>query len=320
MTTIGGRKMEIKRSDAWRLYYRNRQYLKHLSDVELRQRFQDVSLNVFFLTDEGQIGFVNVLERNPAWLELWTHLHEEYGRRVGGLPPGLLDASSFFGFRDPVLMKRVADLCSATKFTKGEQLAKFGKRKYLRPMFESGALRILPASSYSDPSLNPAIRDDELSIYSQKPPGEILLNVVDHKTGKLKAAGIPIDGIIRKRINTDYFVYCMSQSLTPRLFLDFEADACLIVHDLEKFTDLFKIAFRSALHDYSFGATFAKYLDPVLDDIFSASPESAKHFRYSYQSELRFIWFPPTPILKLDPVHITLGSLSEVCSYIELPA
>jgi hypothetical protein len=41
-------------------------------------------------------------------------------------------------------------------------LVKYGLREYLEPALREGRIRVSPASRYADPSLNPAIRDNEL--------------------------------------------------------------------------------------------------------------------------------------------------------------
>jgi hypothetical protein len=43
-----------------------------------------------------------------------------------------------------------------------------------------------------------------------------------------------------------------------------------------------------------------------------------KHFRYSYQRELRMIWVPPKPQENLTPIHVRLGDLSSFCELMSL--
>jgi hypothetical protein len=133
---------------------------------------------------------------------------------------------------DSLLATKAAQVVKAANLKglqPGSYLIKYGKHQYLEAMCEAGSIRIAPAASYDDPSLNPAIRDQELELYIQPTPLAMRLEVIDHKTGKPKATFNPIGNKITRSANTNYFVYCLSTVLVPCLFLDFDADACVII-------------------------------------------------------------------------------------------
>jgi hypothetical protein len=104
----------------------------------------------------------------------------------------------------------------------------------MEAMFEQGQIRIAPASGYRDPSLNDAVRDDELSFENIARPGATLM-VSKSREGP----SVPVGGIydirVKSTLPTDYFVYCMAYSARPRLFGDFDADACVVVTDPKEF-------------------------------------------------------------------------------------
>jgi len=70
------------------------------------------------------------------------------------------------------------------EFEPGKCLFKFGKEKHLRHALLTGSIRVAPASSYSDPSLNYAIRDDELSFTIHMPGNGAFIQKVDEATLK----------------------------------------------------------------------------------------------------------------------------------------
>jgi hypothetical protein len=42
----------------------------------------------------------------------------------------------------------------------------------------------------------------------------------------------------------------------------------------------------------------------------------AKHFRYSYQREHRFVWMPRSNAVKLDHVDVEIGPLDDIAELI----
>jgi hypothetical protein len=101
----------------------------------------------------------------------------------------------------------------------GEYLIKLGKRRHMLDLYEDGRLKISPASAYADPSLNPAIQDDELAVSSFGQQSEVLIEAFDRNTGQRKAATRPIGNLkYTSRSKTDFYVYCMASNLDFRLF------------------------------------------------------------------------------------------------------
>ena len=116
----------------------------------------------------------------------------------------------------------------------------------------------------------------------------------------------------------DYWIYCTTDSVAPRLFVDFEADACVIVRDRRQFANrllsIASVAFGNARHQ----AGPVEYIDPLLPKTAKIFLPFAKHFGYSYQSECRFCWFPVNPDLQLQHVDLALGSLEDIADLIVL--
>lgn len=319
---LGFRSPMMKRHEVWRAQYRAHRYMLHLSDAEVRQRAKDVFLNMPVMTEKAKIGLPPVNSESTDWMVLWTHVLEEFVIRFGpyplGFETGFMSDVSVPLPSNPLAEKAAAVVANRTA-PQGAYLVKYGRLKFLKPAYESGKIRIAPASSYADASLNPAIRDEELEVEIQPPPSELRLEVIDPKTGERKGQIRPIGNRITMGSRTDYYVYCLSSLFVPRLFLDFDnADACLVITRPRDFVESVFREFERRLPDFSGLEKPVRYIDPL-----NATPGDievffCKHFRYAYQKEFRLVWLPPQPRSELEPVFLELGSLDGLGELISL--
>lgn len=178
-------------------------------------------------------------------------------------------------------------------------------------------IRVAAASSYADPSLNRAIKDDELSLSVFALKGEISAWVVDRKTGKPGRSIQPIGDVTITNSVLDFYAYCMCDNYDYRLLDDFEASAMVVVHDHQTFVRKFLTVIKEQFgDDYSYLWVPVYYADPYNYDSDSLSTYFAKHFRYAYQHEYRFLMVPKTDRTELlPPFFINLGSLEDVATY-----
>lgn len=306
----------MKRHEMIRLQYRARRYMEHLSDQELENRAKDVLLNQLVLTEENKIGLHPINEEGEYWMTVFTHLLEEYVIRFGpypaGFPRGLINQ---IRIPDPRL-DAATKACEAVRKLKaepGKYLFKYGRLPFLEQLHREGRLRVSPAGSYTDPSLNSAIQDDELSFCFMPNPAHFKLEVFDGKTGKSKGRLTPENLKIKYEASSNYYVYCLSTVLVPRLFLDFEADACLVIKEPKLFVEKLIVAFEKLNPGWVGAFEAVKYFDPLNPPNKDIDLFSCKHFRYSYQKEVRLIWLPPVPVHTLDHQFLELGSLED-CS------
>lgn len=101
----------------------------------------------------------------------------------------------------------------------GTYLVKLGHRQHISNFYERVELRIAP-SAYADPSLNSAIRDDELALSAFGQQSEVLIRAFD-QAGALRLATRPIGNLTdTSRSKTNYYVQCMATRLDARLFAD----------------------------------------------------------------------------------------------------
>ena len=249
------------------------------------------------------------------WVCLFIHLQEEYKSRK--------KEPLSITYTSPTKAQILA-LEKYQSIKPGQALIKFGEYDHMRNLFENGKFKIAPASSYSDPSLNHAIYDNELMLDQYIRGEEVWFKYPDKKSGEIKNMKPVGDVAISTGLKTDYYVYCMTHTLKDRLFNDFSADSCVIIRDLSEFSNRLEAAVQSQLSDWSMCSRSVEYIDPydaglrlsenpTLDLFFS------KHFRYWYQQEYRFVWIPITCMPNnLEPFQIELGSLSKIAELVDL--
>jgi hypothetical protein len=299
----------MSRSDFWRQRYIERPYLTGSSNQELDNRFFEVLNNSLVLAPSGKIAPVPPHDGGGYWLEAFTHLVQEYRRRGRDFPhwlPGLPIPKPTFPAGAP-----------GNTATFGRQLKiagalyKFGKEQHLRELLNHGRLRIQPASNYNDPSLNHAIRDDELSISRVLLKSESQMEVVHSKSG-FKGPIEPLGDItVSTRSTTNYFASCFAAQFASRLYDDFEADACLYIRSRAQFKQRLWKATLSRLCGWNFRGGRVGYIDPhragpYVDVFFN------KAQKYWYQHEFRFVWIPPQDAAELDPIFVELGPLIDI--------
>ena len=124
---------------------------------------------------------------------------------------------------------------------------------------------------------------------------------------------------MKSTLKTNYFVYCMTTTASPRLFHDFGYDACVVITKGREFIERLVAAVEQAKPGYSHSRARVKYADPHFD--FGRMPIAlTKHFRFAYQREFRMVWVPPAPLMDLEPFLVKVGSLKDCARLIVLPA
>ncbi|MGD9690407.1 MAG: hypothetical protein AB7K52_13685 [Phycisphaerales bacterium] len=325
----------MQRHEWWRAIYRERRYLEHLSAADLVQRLRDVMNNMVNITPEAKLGFHKVDPVGEAWWIRFTHVLEEYSLRGQGLP---YDVMREHQLPDVIWPKR-GKLARSGKpgwqhilptLPEGA-VVKYGKLEFLRPMLEHGQIRLCPASFYKDTSLGPHRHDDERVRTTHQHPFGTKIRVVQRADGTSVPNGpeSPVLGNITTRVESwDYFVWCGSGALEPRLFIDFDhADACVIVRDVRAFAQ--RLGWAASQHILgaipSVGAIEVewkgvRYFDPHLPP---KPPNDrlpvpwSKPLRYAYQQEYRIvIEVFPSPASTLPVLNLCLGPLSDIAELV----
>ncbi len=295
--------------------------MRHLSQLELNRRIRDVFLNLLRLTPEAKIGVLEVNDANVIWMEKWTHVLEEMQLRFGPYPAGftrdIFHSEPFPDFAS-ALAEKAARKLSSLGLRKGDVFLKFGKRAHMESLYDAGGLRIQAASFFGNKNLTGALQDDELSLplsfaISREDVVKLVINPQD------VPSVIPEQRVdVRFQSPGDYWLYCLTSSVEPRLFVDFGADACVIIRDRQEFRDRLRKTSTDSLSGAVMKEGPAEYVDPLLPRSANVFVPFCKHFGYSYQDEYRFCWFPPPPAQRLNHLDIRLGDLSDIAELIVL--
>jgi hypothetical protein len=214
--------------------YQVLRYMDHLSDSTFAQRACDIYLN-------AQLGTPPHIMVNPPpmgceylWRDVVDEAHRRFGDSAAERFVDHVQRSCAAAWQSrprliPALSdNQLADFIRRADVAGKSFLIRYSKRERLEALVTYGRLRIFPATRYDDPSLNPFIRDKELELTIQ-PHG--LTAEVFSRTNEPKGSIRVIDNQLTSVSPTNYYVHCLSGLLSPDLFADFDADACVVIWD-----------------------------------------------------------------------------------------
>ncbi len=301
----------VDRDKLLRLEYARDRYMGHLPRERVLERANDIMRNVHQIDKIGRITFDNTNPRSYYWMDRFSEiLHESFLRNIPKDVFGHAAAKDYPYPRDGLRPKQIAQSIALVKVPESDYLVKYGKFEHILDAYETGKIRLGPAASYADPSLNLARKDDELATHIDIDTS--VFRVLNHNAHKV-GPRVQIKG----SLNSNYYIFCMSSCLRARLFLDFDYEACLIIKNPNEFKNrLFHVMSRT-FPRFSLKAKRVKYYDPLWVAPTEVRPIFWKHFRYAYQEEVRFSAIPPEPVSALDPVFISLGSLKDIANIVD---
>jgi hypothetical protein len=311
----------MKWSDHWRLSYRENRYCRHLTQAELNRRVRDIFLNFLRLTPDAKVGLPPMSAAGIKWMVLWTHVLEEMRLRHGPYPNGftreILHREPYPDFAGELAQKAASVLVSRG-VSSGNVLIKYGKPEWMASLYEHGRFRVQSAGYYSKPDHNGAVRDDELSLQVS-----LALNRCDIVNVVTNPQDVPAEAPDQRfdvdfRHPTDYWMYCLTSSVEPRHFVDFDCTACVVIRDRSEF-----IRRLQAVQDKYFPGTvrrhgLATYIDPLQPSTARIDLPMSKHFRFAYQDEYRFVWEPVKRTREVTHVDVALGSLRDISELVTL--
>ena len=303
----------LQASESQRTQYLSERYLEHSSLEELDQRFKDILRNMLTFSSAG-IPAYDFSSSVRGLTERATHVELELELRLATSTAIALASPEIFSPEYPKVKKAIRAWGERSLPT-SPYFVKYGKLADLKKLRDEGEIRLRPASDYSDPSLNLAIRDEELETVVGLPLGTRLKMQCDN--GEYQE--LPIAGRIfsRKKSETDFYIYCTAAKYDHRLFDDFDSDACLLVHEPKGFVRKIVETCKQSHSDWLFAEKMVCYYDPLrLDRIDDISLN--KHFRFWYQREYKIVLKPTDPVKKLEPIKLRLGKVSDLCELIVL--
>jgi hypothetical protein len=291
--------------------YRRNRFMAHLSDDQLAQRVEDILANEFIINFEGLVS-LDLNATSLYWFarfqEVITEMALRHGPYPSGWHQGFINRNRLPGSLNPLQLEKRLQLKPKNPPPQSF-IVKYGKIKHIEDAYNMGLIRVAPASSYNDPSLNAAVKDDELTARIDFDP---TFSGMYENSDFSKETNKRIRLLMQQKSRTDYYVYCTAEELSTRLLLDFEADVALIIHDPNTFLNRLDQAMRKQLHDWSPILKRVKYYDPLQITPTEINVLTSKHFRYAYQKEIRVAWLPPRPIQMLEPISLDIGCLSDI--------
>ena len=308
----------VKRHEYWRAQYGQNRYLQDLDEEELHQRGRD-AFNVNLTTNsEAKISLLHPQKFGSEAMERWTHYLEECSlrgfdyeqrmmkMRVKEAIPDLLGTNG----------RRAAKAIHESQTANAGKLFKFGKSKYLLPLINEGLLRIQPASSFASPQHNVAVGDTETARNFK-----VSLSAKELSDWAAKS-GLPGEFENSAQLEfsitsfTDYWLTCFGQSLQPRMAVDFDADAILVVRNAEEFRRRLRKAVRKVTDYKKMGHGPVKYFDPYSPNCDIRNIPLIKPFKFYYQHEFRYFWLPVEPTNQLKYIEVEMGNLNDLCELV----
>lgn len=310
----------LARHEVWRHTYLSHPYLIGAPNDRVAERFRHVFLNVMEIGASGKLCPVPMAETDE-YMQVFTHMLEEYGVRIGGAPPSDVIQSA----RKPILKYFEKGTPIGVQLFEGYSrpttpiLVKYGKRQFLEPMLQSGELQLANARFYNHEKFIDAIRDDETSrtfcipTYKERLDGKTYL---DFQRNRIEFFD---DDIILPVVLEDYYLFSLCEHIHYRMPTDFCADAAIVIRDPALFKKRLISAFLTRFPDWLPMEGRMTYYDPYRDYSKFNVPEMAKHFGYAYQKEFRIAFRPPHHISSnLEPLLFSIGSMKDYADLIHL--
>lgn len=318
LSAIAADRVGITRNDLVRREYRRDRFMEHLPRLDLDRRAQ-VTLRGLFRVDEYGRVSAGSGPSKQFWIDRATEVMEEYGLRgISSADYGPVMASEEFVQESARGVFRAAgEAMRSFAFPDGPYLVKYGASGHLKAL-QNGRLRLCGAGSYSDASLDPARRDEELRHCTEWDPSILPFSRADQSPSYLIR---PSARRVRTTIDapSNFYVCCLARSLRARLFNDFRSDAALVITDPAEFRNRFRLAVEMAFPAWSVRAGPVTYYDPLNTSPSEVAFPFWKDFAYAYQDEARLTIEPPAPRVGLPPVFLRIGPIKDISQLITLP-
>lgn len=283
------RRLNLSQEELWIFQYRIRPYLRYIKNDILRDRANDISLNIMSMSSDGKIFMLPANGLSNPWPQRLIDINHECNFRG-------IDITKYIDKNSLPYSERNLNIArvNSKKFNNIPAIplfSKYGHREHMHSFLKHGRIRIAAASSFSSGEHNNARKDDEISFTTIATPFDYDLNTLDPALRELHSErGY---WIIQHQRPCDYLIYCLSVSFSPRLFFDFEADSCVIIHNQDEFIKRLINKAKSKFPSAYIHFDAAKYVDPFFMSQRLPNEESIyffiKHFKYAYQKEHRLV-------------------------------
>ena len=141
------------------------------------------------------------------------------------------------------------------------------------------------------------------------------LEPLAHLPGFIEGADGPV---VVTRFAKDYWMFCLSATYDAAMYDDFDCDACLMIHDAQRFREQLLASVGQQLDTLQHALTHVVYVDPLTQFEDEVRIAFQKHARHAYQNEVRAIWIPKGGRESLAPRLLEIGSLESIAEVIVL--
>lgn len=286
----------------WEFQYQCYRYLERVPETVLVERYKDILRNMKALVsrDRDVIPIQSFLS-SWYWFRKEHQTRLEFSLRHAALPVTPPVEITF----DNVAVGAPARPAHPNA---GDILFRYDRRKYIELLANEGLIRIRPASGFKSLENDRARQDDECEKMAFLPGAHTSIMTSD-------GVNMPIVGDVKKTVSmADYYAFCMACDWDSDLFADFDgADSCIVIRGVDEFARRIQHAAAEQLPNWDFHHKPVEYFDPYerlrnehLD------PGMSKNFRFAYQREYRFLWFPKGAEVADGFKDLTLGNLCDL--------
>jgi len=284
--------------ELWELQYQSYRFLERVPEKELKQRHKEIlkNIRVYVQPDAFKIPIINYLS-SWYWLRKEHQTRLEFKLRHSPVPEVIeLEKQQYSTTHN-----------SARIIGKFDRLFKFSEKKYLEDALHKGNILIRPALEFRTMENDNARQDDELK-------KSTFMSGAYTRVLTMSGQRIPVIGNLTRSVSTqNYYAYCISSEFDHGLYSDFEADACLEIHDVASFAQRISTAAEIVLPDWEFEHLSVQYFDPYeICKNEHVDPILSKDFRFAYQKEYRFFWFSRGKFSTTGNQLLKLGNLADI--------
>ena len=296
--------------------YGVRRYLEKATPELLDIRDKDLRTNTWTTHNDGRVQAITDPARREFFFTKIIELEAERTLRAGSNHIQFDEAAiRRSASRDYTLIRpRTPPSIPVSPF-----LVRYSKERHIKDTLNNGIIKINPATTYADPSLNAAQYDEELRHFAVTPHEHLLVRLIGADTPGGPEREIPHQPLELFRFMEvpNFFVLCCAASFDCRMFNDFTADAALVIHGKEEFIRRVGNAVAQQVPS-TFSHQRVRYYDPYkIAQPSDLIPAFCKHFRYAYQDEYRFVWKPSSG-MQLEPFFINIGPINDIAAMVEL--
>lgn len=306
-------------SDAIQMYGARQLYLRGLTDSALSERLVHWMNNCTQLSQNGMVDLRAT--ENPDYFHRLMDVFAETALRHGDISKA--QDGDMWAAGKNVMIKpseqtssKIEQMQRSLPNAENIPLLRFGSRKNMQELYETGGLLFQEASTFSN-SENLSVRDDELTLlmkrYIPKDELKLIPGAPDPKTIKGRGAGMNFSLSC-----PDFLVLCMTDTINFRLISDWDAEAVVVIHDSTEFTKRLKRSTKGLIREAGGDALErgkVRYIDPYFP-LNRPDVPFCKHYKFAYQREFRFVARGSNNV-GLDQRKVEVGSIKDIASFVD---